>query len=211
MTQGFVVRVLRRKGNQLRPLRFGLAGLFLAVLALAGSLVTREGASADPQRTASSQCSWNGANVHFFVFDQFSNEYALDIPNLSRMPGTQAIIWPYNGGANQTFWLQATSSDCAKFRIHTSFNGVDLCLNVNHNSLDQGAQIIQWYCDNPAPENEQFYMSLDTSSTHIVPASTTHGTGQQCLEPSNNVVAGHGVIQWHCNNITDFAELWTVV
>jgi len=191
--------------------RVTVAGLFLAVLAAVGSLVIPGVATADSQPTASSQCSWNGRNVHFFVFDQFSNEYALDIPNLSRAPGTQPIIWPYNGGANQTFWLEATSADCFAFRIHTTFNGVDLCLNVNHNSLDQGAQIIQWYCDNPAPENEQFYMSLDTSSTHIVPVSTTHTNNQQCLEPANNVVAGHGIIQWHCHDITDWAELWTVV
>lgn len=65
---------------------------------------------------------------------------ALDVPNVSPMPGTQLDLWTPNGGTNQQ-WLVVPAGN-GGYTLESRSDG-DLA-DIDGASLLMGAQAIQW-------------------------------------------------------------------
>jgi len=86
----------------------------------------------------------------------------MDVPGGSTANGTQLIIWPCNGAANQHFVRIAVSKADAGSSFTTFFmiknEHSQKCLSVKGDSTTPGTPIIQWPC-NSKDHAEQFWFS----------------------------------------------------
>jgi hypothetical protein len=73
-----------------------------------------------------------------------NSNYCLDVPNFSTQAGTQLILSPCNGGANQNFLFE-DADGAWLYYIHPSHNR-SMCLVPGNASL-MNSTIIQWPCD----------------------------------------------------------------
>lgn len=108
------------------------------------------------------------------------SERCLDVPNVSREPGTRLIIWECNGGENQQWSLQSNG----EIRVYG-----DRCLDAANGRGGDGDSVIIWNCN--GGENQQW---------SVTDEGEIRGINGKCLDVADEKDAdGAELILWRCH------------
>jgi hypothetical protein len=125
-----------------------------------------------------------------------------DVFGNSQDGGAPVILWDCRNGAQNQHWspivVGNTGSQYGTLMFSNRSSGK--CLDVNANSTDNGATVIQWNCHNGS--NQQWDIELPAGAdpvTYDGPVMFKNRASGKCLDLFGGSIAnGTGFLQWDC-------------